>query len=334
LESPVFIEPKSTDAAFHFSTEEYLIRRFSGNGKIFMIWQAENCAMLGRNQIAHREVDAAEAERLCVRIVRRSSGGGTIFTDMGTLLVSAITAFREGDDVKQMLSILADPLVSAMNKFGIRAYIHGRNDIFVEGKKVSGMAQYIKDGMLVSHCSLLYDTDLDRLTTVLRTDTGKIMSKALTSMRSHVTNLSEYLPVSRTTDEFRDMLRASFFEDLNLAGYELTEEDIQKIHEIRRQKYANDGWNIGSEPRFSYYNARRFSGGKVEIRLNTEHGVIKSCALNGDFLALLPVRELEEKIEGLPYRINAVREALASIDLGSYLGTVTLDELLACVFDS
>jgi lipoate-protein ligase A len=195
------------------------------------------------------------------------------------------------------------------------------------------MAQYIKDGVLVSHCSLLFDTDLDRLTTVLRTDTGKIVSKALASMRSHVTNLAEYMPVSRTTAEFKDMLKAVFFEDLNLDEYELTEEDIQKIHEIRLQKYANSEWNIGSEPRFSYSNARRFPGGKVEVHLNTEHGVIESCVLNGDFLALLPVRGLEEKIEGLPYRVNTVRNALASVDLGPYLGTITLDELLSCVFE-
>lgn len=333
MESAVFVEPKSTDAAFHFSAEEYLSRRLPENGRIFMIWQAENCAMLGRNQIAHKEVDVAEAERLGVRIVRRSSGGGTIFTDMGTLLISAITVFRNGDDAKQMLGILANPLVSAMNKFGVEAYIHGRNDVFVEGKKVSGMAQYIKDGVLVSHCSLLFDTDLDKLATVLRTDTGKIVSKALTSMRSHVTNLSEYMPVSRTTNEFKNMLKASFFEDLNFDEYELTEEDIQKIHEIRLQKYANNEWNIGSEPRFSYRNARRFPGGKVEVHLHTEHGIIRNCALSGDFLALLPVRGLEEKIEGLPYRVNTVREALASIDLGSYLGTITPDELLSCVFE-
>jgi lipoate-protein ligase A len=333
LASPVLIEPKSTDAAFHFSAEEYLARRLTENSKVFMIWQAENCAMLGRNQIAHREIDVAEAERLGIRIVRRSSGGGTIFTDMGTLLISVITAFKNGDDAKQMLGMLADPLVSAINKFGVEAYIHGRNDIFVNEKKVSGMAQYIKDGVLVSHCSLLFDTNLDRLTTVLRTDVGKIVSKALASMRSHVTNLSEYMPVSRTTGEFRDMLTASFVEDLNLDEYELTEEDIQKIHEIRLQKYANNTWNIESEPRFSYRNARRFPGGKVEVHLNTEHGIIKSCVLNGDFLALLPVRRLEERIEGLPYRINTVKEALSSFDLVPYLGTITLDELLSCVFE-
>jgi lipoate-protein ligase A len=333
LESAVFVGPKSTDAAFHFSAEEYLARRFAGNGKVFMIWQAGNCAMLGRNQIAHAEIDISKAGDLGVRLVRRSSGGGTIFTDMGTLLVSAITAFRSGDDAKQMLGILADPLVNALNKFGVKAYIHGRNDIFVEGKKVSGMAQYIKDGVLVSHCSLLFDTDLDRLATVLRTDTGKIVSKALASMRSHVANLSEYMPVSRTTGEFKDMLKAEFFADLNLGEYELTEEDIGKIHGIRLRKYASDEWNIGSEPRFSYSNGKRFPGGKVEVRLHTERGLIKSCALSGDFLALLPVRELEERIEGLPYRIGAVREHLAPVDLGPYLGAITQEELLSCIFD-
>jgi lipoate-protein ligase A len=333
LESPLFIEPKSTDAAFHFSAEEYLSRRIAGNRKIFMIWQAENCAMLGRNQIAGMEVDVSAAERLRVQIVRRSSGGGTIFTDMGTLLISAITAFKDGDDAKRMLSILAGPLVSALNKFGVKAYIQGRNDIFVDGKKVSGMAQYIKEGVLVSHCSLLFDTDLDRLITVLRPDTGKIISKALASMRSHVTNLAEYMSVPCTMDEFKNMLKASFFEDLNFDEYELTEEDIQRIQEIRLKKYANNEWNIGSEPRFSYSNSRRFLGGKVEVRIYTEHGVITNCALNGDFLALLPVRGLEEKLEGLAYRIEAVREALALIDLGPYLGTITAEELLSCVFD-
>ena len=289
--------------------------------------------MLGRNQIAHAEIDVSEAERLHVQVVRRSSGGGTIFTDMWTLLISYITTFKEGDDAKQMLNILTAPLVSAMNKFGIKVYIHGRNDIFVDRKKISGMAQYIRSGVLVSHCSLLFNTDLVRLTTVLCTDTGKIISKSLTSMRSHVANISEYMPVSRTTGEFKDMLKASFFEDLNLTEYELTEEDIKKIHEIRLQKYANNEWNIGSEPRFSYSNSRRFPGGKVEVHLYTERGHIKNCTLKGDFLALLPIREIEEKLEGLPYRINAVRESLASIDLVPYLGTITQDELLSCVFE-
>ncbi|MDR1411281.1 MAG: lipoate--protein ligase [Spirochaetaceae bacterium] len=333
MEPAVFVEPKSTDAAFHFSAEEYLARRFPGNSRVFMIWQAENCAMLGRNQIAHAEVDIARAVETGVHLVRRSSGGGTIFTDMGTLLISAISAFREGDDAKQMLGMLSGPLVSALGKFGVRAYTHSRNDIFVEGKKVSGMAQYIRNGVLVSHCSLLFDTDLDRLTTVLRADPGKIVSKALASMRSHVTNISEYMPVSRTTGEFKDMLKASFFEDMNLKEYELTEEDIKKIHGIRLQKYANSEWNIGSEPRFSYSNSRRFPGGKVEVRLYAERGLIKNCALSGDFLALLPIRELEEKIEGLPYRAGAVRDSLASADLAPYLGTVTLEELLSCAFD-
>jgi lipoate-protein ligase A len=334
LEPAIFVEPKSTDAAFHFSAEEYLARRLPEGGRVFMIWQAENCAMLGRNQIAHAEVDISRAGRLGVQIVRRSSGGGTIFTDMGTLLISAITAFREGDDAKQMLGMLSGPLVSALGKFGVRAYAHSRNDIFVDNKKVSGMAQYIRDGVLVSHCSLLYDTDLDRLAAVLRTDTGKIVSKALASMRSHVTNLSEYMPVSRTTGEFKDMLKKSFLEDLGLKEYELTGEDTEKIHGIRLQKYANSEWNIGSEPRFSYSGSRRFPGGKVEARLYAERGLIKNCALSGDFLALLPVRGLEERIEGLPYRIDAVRESLAPVDLGPYLGTITREELLSCLFDS
>ncbi|MDR2785486.1 MAG: lipoate--protein ligase [Treponema sp.] len=333
MESSLFIEPKSTDAAFHFSAEEYLARRFAADRKVFMIWRAENCVMLGRNQITHMEVNLAEAERANVQVVRRSSGGGTIFTDMGTILISAITAYRDGDDVKQMLSILSDPLIGAINKFGVEAGVQGRNDIFVNGKKISGMAQYIKEGILVSHCSLLFDTDLGRLAMVLRGDTSKIISKARISTHSHVTNLAEHMPISRGTGEFKDMLKASFVEDLNLTEYELTEKDIREIHEIRLEKYANDDWNISSQPLFSYSNSRRFPGGKTDVHLYIEHGVIKNCSLRGDFLALLPIRELEEKIEGRVYQRENIKKVLASIDPGPYLGTITPDELLSCLFE-
>jgi lipoate-protein ligase A len=308
------------------------MRRFAENEPVWMIWQTDKCAMLGRNQIADAEIDPREAEKKGVSIVRRSSGGGAIFTDAGTLLFTAIQTFGEGDDARRILREIAEPVVRALNKMGINASIEGRNDILLDGRKISGMAQYAKDGCLCSHGSLLYDTDLDSLTSVLRTDEGKIKSKALPSMRSRVTNLIEYMSEPCPIREFWDRLKRSLFEDLGMTEYELSGDDIGQIERIRLEKYSNPEWTIGRTPKFTFSNQNRFPGGKVEVFLEIEKGTVKSCAINGDFLGLESVRPVEERIEGLVYKMDVVKASLETIDLKRHIASITLDELLSCMF--
>jgi lipoate-protein ligase A len=328
----IYIEPQSTDAAFHFSVEEYCMRRFAGNEIVWMIWQADKCAMLGRNQIADAEVDLEEAERKGVRVVRRSSGGGAIFTDRGTLLYSSIQPFGAGDDAKEILRAVAEPVVNALNQMGIQAVIEGRNDILVDGRKISGMAQHAGDGRLCSHGSLLYDADLEALASVLRPDEGKIKSKALPSMRSRVTNLKEYMNDPCSIKEFWDRLRQSLFEKLDLTRYDLSADDIKQIEKIRLEKYANPGWTLGRTPKFTFSNQQRFPGGKVEVFLEIEKGAVKSCAIKGDFLGWESVRPVEARIEGLFYSRDVIKESLEAMDIKPYMASIALDELLSCLF--
>jgi lipoate-protein ligase A len=327
-----YIETESTDAAFHFSVEEYCMRRFTGNETVWMIWQADKCAMLGRFQIADAEIDLSEAERKGVRVVRRSSGGGAIFTDMGTLLYSSIRPFAEGDDAKEILRDVAKPIVNVLRKMGVQASIEGRNDILAGGGKISGMAQHAKGGRLCSHGSLLYDADLETLTSVLRTDEGKIRSKALPSMRSRVTNLAEHMSEPCPINEFRDRLRQSLFEELGLTPYDLSADDIEQIEKIRLEKYANPEWTLGKTPRFTFSNQSRFPGGKIEVFLEIEKGVVKNCAITGDFLGWESVRPIEARIEGLFYKRDVVKESLEGMDIKPYMASIALDELLSCLF--
>jgi lipoate-protein ligase A len=329
----IYIEPKSTDAAFCFSTEEYCIKRFDGAEPIWMLWQTERCAMLGRNQIADAEIDMGKAERRGVQIVRRSSGGGTIFTDRGALLFTVILPFTQGDDAKRLLlENAAEPIVRALRAVGPQAEIQGRNDILVDGKKVSGMAQYIMNGKLCSHGSLLVNTDLDLLADVLRVDVEKFRTKALRSVRARVANLAEYTEKPCDADTFRSGLGKRLFEPIGAREYVLSERDTEQIHEIRSAKYANPEWTFGSSPRFSFVNARRFFGGKVEISLETEKNTIIHCGISGDFLALRPIRELEELIEGAAYRPDAVSGRIANADMRMYIGEVTNEEFISCMF--
>jgi lipoate-protein ligase A len=329
----IYIEPKSTDAAFHFSVEQYCMERFTGE-TVFMIWRTDDCVMLGSNQIADAEVDMSEAERRGVRIVRRASGGGAIFTDKGTLLCSAIADHAPGGcDAKQRAAdLLVKPVLDALALIGVEAREEGRNDILAGGAKISGMAQYISRGRLCSHCSLLFDADLDMLARILRADEGKIHSKALRSMRGRVCNIAERTDGGRSIQEFQDCLKRSLFEGRDPAAYALTDADLERISKIYSEKFGSPGWIYGRTPPFTFRNSRRFPAGKLEFLLEIEKGVIKSCRIYGDFLALIPVRALEEALEGLPYRREAVSARLGATDLNPYIGNITRDEFLSCMF--
>ncbi|MDR3120660.1 MAG: lipoate--protein ligase family protein, partial [Clostridiales bacterium] len=191
METMWYAAPDSLDAAFYFAAEEYLTTRFSKEGRVLLLWRTEPGVMLGVNQAAEAEVDLAEAERLGVSLTRRSSGGGAIFTDPGTLLFTVILPFRIGEDDAKRLEreYVAGPIVRVLNQMGVPARCEGRNDITVDGKKVSGLAQYARGGRLCTHGSLLYDADLDTLARVLRPDAQKTASKSVRSVRARVANL-------------------------------------------------------------------------------------------------------------------------------------------------
>ncbi|MFP3153164.1 lipoate--protein ligase [Lachnospiraceae bacterium ZAX-1] len=329
-----YIEPESTDASFHFSVEEYCMHHFPQNEPIWMLWQADKCAMLGRNQAAYVEIDMAKAKKNGIQIVRRSSGGGTIFTDMGTLLYTSITPFFDGDDATKIArEIVAPPIVCALENMGVEAVLKGRNDILVDGKKISGIAQYIKNGRLCTHGSLLFDADLETLSTVLRVDEAKIKSKALRSIRSRVTNLVDYMPHPCTMSEFMNILRHSLMEHENISNYMLSAKDITDIEKIRSEKYANPNWNMGNAPFFTFNNSKRFPDGKVDVFLEVKKGTILSCKIQGDFLGLVSIHPLEEMIEGNLYDYNEILPILHAVDLKPYLGNISLDEFLSCLFN-
>jgi len=330
----IYIETKSTDAAYHFSVEEYLVRNFESDETLLMLWQADKCAMLGSFQIAAAEINMSCASKSKVQIVRRSSGGGTIFTDMGTLLYTMILPYSEDRDIEQLVKkSVAGPMVSALNKIGIPAKMEGRNDILVGSKKISGLAQYIRGSRICVHGSLLYDTDLDLLANVLNVDEGKISSKAISSVRSRVTNVKEHMPKKLSTDEFISMLKKSFFECYDIRNYELSGAELSEIDTIFKNKYAHTSWNFGNAPKFSLRTAKRFPAGKVEIYMDTEKNIVTSCAIYGDFLGTVPISGLEEQMINIPLEYTAMSNALEKISLRPYLGGITKEQFLSCMFE-
>jgi lipoate-protein ligase A len=330
-----YIEPRSADAAFHFSAEEYLMTRAHDDEAIFMTWRAGKCAMLGCNQVAHAEIDVRLAEESGIQIVRRSSGGGTIFADPGVLLYTVILPlpYRGTGDVKRLeAEYVSGPVASALRWMGLDVRAEGRNDIMLNGAKISGLAQYVKGGRLCTHGSLLFSANLDELAAVLKPDEGKIRSKALRSVRARVANISPLLPGVGDIEDFRRLLKHNILEGQDAAEYILTPDDIAHIEEIKRLKYANPYWTFGRAPKFSFRQSKRFAAGKVEIFLDIAEGVIKSCVIRGDFLGVTPIRGLEELLESKPYRRDAIIRALEGADMARYLGGVSKEQFMECVF--
>ena len=239
----IYIERESTDIYFNLAAEEYVMCKFPAEQQVFMIWRTDKCVIIGRNQIAAAEIDLRAAQSFGIKTARRSSGGGAVFSDLGNIMHSLITPFNinsgEFDDPKKIeREQSVGPIAGALNKMGVPAYAEGRNDITIDGKKITGMAQYAIKNRLCTHGSLLYDTDLDLLAQVLKPDSAKITSKALKSVRARVVNLREYFDPEISVTEFLKLFKKYLFDEFDkIEYYDFTEKDIEQINIIRSEKY-------------------------------------------------------------------------------------------------
>ncbi|MDR0518601.1 MAG: hypothetical protein LBG82_00890 [Clostridiales Family XIII bacterium] len=321
----------------------------------FMLWRTNPTVMIGANQIAEIEADLAYARESSIAVVRRSSGGGAIYTDPDTVLYTIILPYTESDafDIKAACSdYLSGPVIAALGELGVAASLEGRNDILVDGKKIAGIAQYIKHGYLCSHGSLLFDADLGELTRVLTVNDEKIKSKALRSVRSRVTNIKEHLPQAAEAENglrastrkddsgflqsgepdtaaFMNALRGHLSRAFAPAEYTFSESDLAGIEKLRAEKYASDEWTFGRTPRYSFHSAGRFAGGSVEIFADVKNGVIERLKITGDFLALRPVSDVEYRFVDIPFRTDTIASVLAGINTSDYFGAITREELLS-----
>jgi lipoate-protein ligase A len=222
---------------------------------VLMLWSTRPTVMIGANQVVDLEIDRAKAEAAGVDIVRRSSGGGTIFTDPGTLLYTIILPYDEQTDRKEVVwTHVVGPVVSALAALGAEASPEGRNDILIQGKKISGIAQFIKYDYLTSHGSLLFDADLELLADLLTPYQEDTSARALRSVQSRVANISDYI-CEKNIQVFRTVLLDNFRKfsiPFGFTTYELTPDDLAAIGRIRTEKYEDPQWTYGYTPSGPY----------------------------------------------------------------------------------
>lgn len=318
---------QSTDPAFNLALEEHLL--LNTRLELIMLWRNDKCVVVGRNQNAAEEVDSDYAWEQGIRVVRRLTGGGAVFHDLGNINWTIITGGAGSEGFGDFEKFSA-PVCNFLNSLGVPAAMEGRNDILAEGKKISGGAMTVRKNRLLHHGTLLYSADLSRLAAVLKPKPAKYESKGIKSTRARVTNIAGYIQPPMPVEEFYAKM-AEYFRKSGFEEYRLTREDKSAAEKLRAEKYADWDWVFGSSPNYTYQNERRFDTGTVELRLAAECGVIIQASVTGDFFGERDIAELEERLLGVRHDRESVAQALAGIDVKRYIHGVTADEFLELV---
>jgi lipoate-protein ligase A len=319
------ITRQETDPYFNLAAEEYVMDHFSRD--CFMLWRNAPAVIVGRHQNTLAEIDADYVRAHNIPVVRRLSGGGAVFHDLGNLNFTFIAA---GDADRRIdFRRFTQPVLEVLRGLGVDAQFEGRNDLTIDGRKFSGNAQYVRGGRVLHHGTLLFSGRMADISGALRPDPAKFAGKAVKSVRSRVTNIGEHLLRPMTVLEFRDCLMAHVMATTPEAvPYAFTPEDIAAIGRLRDEKYATWEWNYGHSPRYNFSKQARTSGGTVEAALEVDAGVIRSAYFYGDFFTRRDPAEIAAALAGAPHRESALRERLAAVPVAETFVNVTADDLL------
>lgn len=314
-----------TDPSLNLALEEYVLRNARTDEDILLFYINEPSIIIGRNQNTLEEINREYVEEHGIHVVRRLSGGGAVYHDLGNLNFSFITA-NLPENIHNFRKFTA-PVIAVLHSLGVPAELSGRNDIVVEGRKISGNAQYIAGKRMVSHGTLLLNSDLSQVVEALRVKHSKIESKGIKSIRSRVANISEYLAEPLDIETFRLRILEGVFEgNLPAPRYTLSPEDWQAVRALADERYRTWEWNYGRSPAFNVQKTQRFPFGEIDARIDVQNGRIRSVKFYGDFFGQQPVSELEELLTGLRYDCGEITAALANLDLNRYFGGVTCEE--------
>lgn len=329
-----FIDNKGiTDPRINLAIEEYVLQNFGAEDSYLLFYINEPSIIIGRNQNSAEEINTEYVDENGIKVVRRLSGGGAVYHDEGNLNFSFIT--KDDGESFHNFAKFTEPVVKALNDLGVPAELIGRNDLLVEGRKISGNAQFSTKGRMFSHGTLMLDSEIEHVVAALNVSKEKIESKGIKSIRSRVANISEYLQEKITMKEFKTLILQSIYETddiINIPRYELTEKDWKNIHAISEERYMQWDWNFGKSPAFNLKQRHKFDSGLLDVRLDVKKGLIENCVIFGDFFGIGDIHELEDSLTNIRHERKSIEEALKNVNVEHYLGKITKEELIQLIY--
>ena len=313
-------------ASYAFAVEEYIMKSKAFDDEYFMFWRTKPTLMIGRFQNTIQEINSQFAKVNNIDVIRRNSGGGTVYTDLNCWQFSFITKKNAGQ-VKNF-SDFTKPVIDALRKLGVQAEFHGRNDLHCHGKKFSGNAQFGMKDCFLHHGTILFDTNLENLVRSLNVTNEKIISKGIQSVRERVTNIRPYLAEDMDSLTFRESMISMLKE--NMEHITLNKDDIRMIENIEKDKFSSWEWNYGNTPKFNITKSVRFEGGKVEVQQDIKNGVIQKCSIFGDFFCDGDISIIQNSVIGCKYESSEIKSALQNCNADKMLYLINLDQLVTC----
>ena len=322
----LLINSLSQNAYFNIASEEYLLHRFPTED-LFLLYVNAPSIIVGKFQNTLAEINLDYVEEKGIKVVRRMSGGGAVYHDLGNLNFSFHTLLGQNDFGD--FSFFTKPVLNMLNTLGVPAELKGRNDLLVDGKKFSGNAKLARHGKMIQHGTILLNSEMEVLGEALKVNPLKFIDKATKSNRGRVTNLIDYLPKETTTETLKELLTAEIIKNNPEAKrYQLSLEDLAGIEQLMEEKYETWDWNFGFSPNYNFKKAIKIPAGFIEVHLDVVHGIIEKAKIFGDFFASMPIEDLEVQLIGKKHQTTDLENLFTSMDLTLFFGKVTAEEIL------
>jgi lipoate-protein ligase A len=318
----------STYAPFNIALEEHILHTYKED--CFLLYINDPCIIVGRFQNTLAEINYQWVQEHEIPVVRRLTGGGTVFHDLGNLNFSFLMNTEE--EIAGFAKYTA-PILDVLNDLGVPARLEGRNDLTINGLKFSGNAKLVQHGKTLQHGTILFSSHVESLTHALKANPLKFTDKAVKSVRARVTNVADHLPKPMKLADFIPLVRNkihSLYPEVR--DYFLSIEDREAVQALVDSKYDTWEWNYGKSPQYNLANSLRSPGGTIELYLDVSNGIISSLRVFGDFFSNRDLKEFEASFSGVNHSKECVREALLNVDYRSYLGDVDLNDLTNAMF--
>lgn len=318
-----YIRLKTTDPYYNLAVEEFLFRH--GGEDCFMLWQNRPSVIVGKNQNVYTEVNTDYAADKGISVVRRITGGGAVYHDLGNVNYTFISSSGGGDGPD--FARFARPVIHAISLLGVECSLSGRNDIECKdsGRKISGNAQFSSDSRTLHHGTLLFDANVGEMSAVLKADRQKLEQKAIRSHRGRVANLKELIPSPITVEEFIAHVERTV---LGITGATASPPPTDPEIDLLAARNASAEWIYSNRRYLTEYTVsegRRFPFGRVSVRLSLKGNTVERAVVSGDFFEIAPVSELERLMEGRQL------SELRSIDPSRFIDGMTSADLWSLV---
>lgn len=309
----------------NFALEEHLLLDAPEDSYLFFYIHKPSI-IVGAHQNTLEEINANYVKENNITVARRMSGGGAVYHDHGNLNFSFVKPGKKTE--VNDFAAFTKPIVNVLQRLGVPAQLHGRNDLVVDGKKISGNASCYKNGRILAHGTLLFKANMTELGNALQANEIKLRSKGVQSVRSRVTNIADYLPPEMTIEDLKQEILHYFAENEDVMPYQLSEETERQIKKRAQDHFSTWEWNWGVSPTYNIRRMDKFPCGIVDVRLLKKGNIISAAKIYGDFFTFQETSELEELLKNAEWTKEGLDRALQDVEIKSYFSSLDNDSFI------